>query len=71
MTLAIGTGIYGTPYLKAGHTYCLFISGLFDLCLIGLKREKAISLGYNLAQEGNRVEIWKDGIYVDVYTKES
>jgi hypothetical protein len=67
---AIGTGIYGENYLKFQKTYGLGITGLMDLCLIGLDRETAFSKAYGLAQEGNRVEIMKDGVTVDVYTRE-
>lgn len=66
---AVGTGIYGTPYLKAGKTYCLAITGLMQLCLIGRDRQEAFQKAHALAQEGNRVEIWKDGVLVDVYTR--
>lgn len=66
---AVGTGIYGENYLKFQKTYGLAISGLMDLCLIGKGREEALELAYNLAQEGNRVEVMKDGVTVEVFTQ--
>jgi hypothetical protein len=66
---AVGTGIYGTPYLKFQKTYGLAITGLMDLCLIGKSRDDAFKQAHDLASEGNRVEIMKDGVTVDVYTQ--
>jgi hypothetical protein len=66
---AVGHGIYGTPYLKFQKTYTLAIEGHgVEMCLIGKDRQEAIEQAYNLAMEDNRVEIWKDGVLVDVYT---
>jgi hypothetical protein len=68
---AVGTGIYGTPYLKFQKTYALGIEGHgVEMCLIGKSREEVFKLAYDLAQENNRVDIWKDGVLVDTYTRE-